>query len=1095
MSVSAPVDLMARGLALLAFMTAATAGAAGATVDFDRLSIEQGLSQSIVEQILQDRVGFMWFVTEDGLNRFDGYRFTVYRNEAGNPESLSHNELKAVHEAADGMLWVGVFAGGLNRLDPTTGRVQRYLHDPADPDSLAGDTVRAVLEGSDGALWVGTQGEGLDRLDRASGRFVHYPPDPADPDALPNGDVRVLVEDAAGALWVGTHGGGLVRLDRTRGRFERFRHDPEDPASLSHDTVHAVLEDSDGTLWVGTDAGLDRLERASGRFTHHHLGSPASGPEIVRALCEDHKGSLWVGIDGGGLARLDRSSGHTDVFRHDPLDPHSLSTDRVWSLAQDRSRVLWVGTYGGGLNSYDVSRKSFRRISHAPDDPGSLGHDIVWSFWEEPDGTLWVGTDAGLDRRNPESGRFDHFRHDSASPGSLAHDTVRALVGTGDGQLWVATNGGGLDLYNPADGRFRHHRHDPNDPGSLAHNDLRGLTLDRRGRLWISTFGAGLDRLDPGSSTFQHYRHDPAEPAGLGSNFVRFVVEDPSGDLWVGTQGGGLDRLDPETGRAVHYRHDPAEPASLASDHVFALQLAGDSSLWVGTFNGGLDHLDLETGRAEHFTAADGLASNGVYAMLADDDGGLWISTTRGLSRFTPADWTCRSYDVRDGLQANEFNGGAALRRANGELLFGGIGGYNAFFADEIRSNPVAPRVVLTELLLFNRPVCPGATEDGRVLLERSITFTDRLRLSHRDTVVSFEFAALHYSAPEKNRYRYQLEGFSDAWISVGADRRFATFTGLAPGRYRFRVLGSNADGLWDERGATLDLTVTPPFWATWWFRGTGLLAGLAVAAVMLRTRVRTERLRTELRAAHDAQMAIMPQAPPDVAGFEVAGICLPAAEVGGDFYDHFWLEGQPRRLCLVVGDAAGKAMKAAMTAVMSDGMVYSRAGLGGSVEEIMGSLNRSLHAKLEPRMFTALCLMVLDPSSRALTFATAGLCEPLLVSGSGIDALTTPGAHLPLGALADTRYESRTVRLEPGDLLLVFSDGVPEARSPAGEPYGYDAPGRLLADLDLAYASAATIRDALVADVRRFTARHLTDDLAVLVVRATATKATDREA
>jgi serine phosphatase RsbU (regulator of sigma subunit) len=420
-------------------------------------------------------------------------------------------------------------------------------------------------------------------------------------------------------------------------------------------------------------------------------------------------------------------------------------------------------------------------------------------------------------------------------------------------------------------------------------------------------------------------------------------------------------------------------------------------------------------------------------------------------------------------------------------MLFGGIRGFNAFYPEEIGFNTVPPNVVVTGLRLFNRPVEVGKAVGDRVVLDRAMAFTEALELSHRDAVFSFELAALHYSAPGKNHYSYQMEGLSDTWIPVDASLRLATFSGLPAGRYVLHVRGANSDGVWSPQSATVRVTVTPPFWGTWWFRLSLLALAAALAWLVTLDRLSRVRMRTELQAAHSAQMAIMPQHAPRVDGFDVAATCIPAHEVGGDFYDYFWLDEMPPRLCLAVGDVAGKAMPAAMTAVMSDGMVFSEARQGGSVDAVMTSLNRTMHQKVSRRMFTAFCLLTLEPSSGDLTFANAGLCEPLYRSGDSTAYLASPGAHFPLGAFRNTSYEQRTQRLVPGDALVVFTDGVPEARNQAGELYGYEALRRLLARLDPSRMSAAAILDAIVADVRRFTGTsHQNDDLAVLVIVAT---------
>jgi len=1064
--------------------------AAAASPDaFRRLSLAQGLSQSIVNSLVQSRSGFLYAATEDGLNRWDGYRFTVYRASAASLDSLTYNEVRSVSEDPSGALWVGTFGGGVHRFDPATGRFSRFGHDPADPASLAADLVRAVVADRRGAVWVGTQGGGLDRLDPATGRCTHFRHDASDPGSLAGDHVRVILADRDGALWVGTEGAGLDRLDPETGRATHFRHRPGDPGSLGHDTVTALAETRDGTLWVGTDGGgACALDRAGGRFACLAVGAASGALPSGRigALLEDRDGALWIGTDGAGVVRREPATGAITVYRHDPADLSSLSADRVRSLLEDSSRVLWVGTYGGGLSALDLTRKRFVHYRNRPDDPTSLGHDIVWSFHEDPSGIVWIGTDAGgLDRFDRGAGRFRHYRHDPADPGSIASDTVRVVAPARGGALWIGTSGAGLDRLDPATGRFSHFRHDPADPGSLAHDDLRDVWEDASGIVWVATYGGGLDRLDPATGRFRHFRHDDSDPDSIASDLVRTVFEDGRGDLWIGTHGAGADRLDRRTGRFAHHRAAPGGGAALAGNFVFGFLEDRRGDLWVATYGGGIGRLDRATGRFVRHAAAD-LASDSTYGILEDGAGALWISTNNGLSRLDPATGSVRTFDVADGLQSNEFNGGAYLAGRSGELFFGGINGFNVFFPDRIGRNDEPPPVVVTELLLANRPVRAGERHHGRVVLERPIESTGAVAVSYRDQVVTFEFAGLHFTAPEKNRYAYRLEGFSDEWIPTGADRRFATFTGLRPGSYTFRVKASNNDGVWNERGAALRLTVLPPYWATWWFR-LGVLAVLAAAAAAAyRRRVAHVRVVAELKTAHDAQMAIMPHADPSVPGFDVSGVCVAANEVGGDFFDYLRLGGDDGLPCVAIGDVSGKAMRAAMSAVMASGMVAVEVERAAALADVMTTINRVLHRKAPKHMFTALCLLGIDPAARTLAFVNAGLCRPLLRLPGRVTELVSDGPALPLGALADTRYQAREVGLPPGAVVVAFTDGVPEALDRRGEEYGYERLARLLAGLDTEALSAREIAAAIVADVARFAAgsrRH--DDQAVVVVKA----------
>lgn len=1077
------MDLRFRVVAsLVAFLPAAFAAAA--PVAFEKLSLAQGLSQSIVEGILQDRRGFLWFATEDGLNRWDGHRFTVFRNVPGNARSLSYNDLKCLIEDRAGMLWVGTFEGGLNRFDPATGNVTRFRFDPADPASLPANTVRALREDRDGRIWVGTQGGGLARLDPATGRFERFRHDARDPASLAHDDVRALLVDGQGNLWAGTYGGGLDRFDAPRGAFVHVPAEGGGPGAL---LVDALLEDCAATVWVGTwGGGLFAFDAGSGRLVRRPRGAILPSP-LVKALAQDHDGFLWVATDGGGLARVDRKTGSVTVQRYEPAQPRSLSTDRVWSVFEDRSKVLWAGTYGGGLNALDLGRKRFLHVRHDPRDPASLGHDIVWSFHEDPDGTLWVGTDsAGLQRWDRRTNAFRGLRHDPANPESLAHDTVRAVFGDSTGNLWVGTHGGGLDRFDRATGRFEHHRHDPRDPGSLAHDELRTIHEDRSGNLWIGTYGGGLDRLDRETGRFVHYRHDPADPRSLSNDFVRCILEDGSGALWVGTQGGGLNRLDRATGAFTRFRADPADPRSISNDYVFALHEDRGGDLWAGTYGGGLNRLDRKTGRFERITAADGLASDLVYGILEDERGRLWVSSNKGITQLDPGAKTFHAWDVRDGLQSDEFNGGACYRSARGEMFFGGIEGFNAFFPSEIvvRTDP-AP-VVLTELLLANQPVPVGGRVRGRTLLTRFVGYTDEVVLSHEDDLVSLEFSALHFTTPGKIRYSYRLDGFDGDWIPAGVDQRVATYTGLPPGTYLFRVKAANPDGVPGEDEARLRIVVTPPFWGTWWFRLAAALGLAAVSVVLFRRRMRTVRLEAAMRAAHDAQMAVMPHEDPVVEGFEVAGVCIPAFEVGGDFFDYVRVGADGARLGIVVGDVSGKGTRAAMAAAMSGGMVNALVRRGAPLAEVAEQASAALHAKIEKRMFAAVCLATLDPAGRELTFVNAGLCEPLLRSGDTATYLSVEGASFPLGASTRASYRSRSVVLSTGDVVVLYTDGVPEAQARGGAPWGYDALAGFLRGLPAASLSARQVRDAIVGEVARVTGRpRPDDDVAVVVVKA----------
>jgi len=779
---------------------------------FEHLSLEKGLSQSHVNCILQDRHGFLWLGTQDGLNRYDGYRFRVFKHDARDPGSLANNTVWALLEDRDGTLWVGTDGGGLARWDPAAEAFVHHRHDRANPRSLSGDRVRAIVETRDGALWVGTDGQGLSRLDRQTGTFTRYGARSGDPNRLSSDRLRFLMEDRDGALWIATDGGGLARLDSARVNLTTYRHDPADGASLSDDRVRHVYEDRDGVLWVGTyQGGLNRFE-GGGRFTRFRKGpEPGSLPnDRIRVILQDRSGVLWIGTDGG-LAEWRPESESFVNHAHRNTDRTTLSDDRVLSLYQDRGGVFWVGTQGGGLNKWNTATGSFALVRSDPASSSTLTSDRISAFASAPDGTLWVGTSSGLSRLDRRTGLVQAYRHDPKDPASLSDDRVMSLLLDRAGRLWVGTYEGGLNRLDPATGRFERHLPDPKDDESLSGAGISSLLEDRAGRLWVAVFRGGLNRLDPASGKAVRYRSAPGNPASLSSDSVTALEEDRAGMIWVGTDGGGLNRFDPATGAAIRYRTDPGRPDSLSSDAVFVIHEDRRGDLWVGTQGGGLNQwkaADRAAGRAvfKRYTEREGLANDTVYGILEEDSGDLWLSTNRGLSRLDPETGTFRNFDATHGLQSDEFNFGAYHRAATGEMFFGGIDGFNAFVPNRVRRNEYVPPVVLTSVQKLNREAKLG----------QDLADVRELTLDHRDYVVSFEYAALDYSAPERNRYAYKLEGLDHDWVVAGASRR-ASYTNLRPGRYVFRVRGSNGDGTWNEDGVAVAITVEPPPWRSAW--------------------------------------------------------------------------------------------------------------------------------------------------------------------------------------------------------------------------------------------------------------------------------------
>ena len=813
---------------------------------FRRYSLEDGLSQIFITSIAQDSQGFMWFGTQEGLNRFDGYDFVAFSHDPEDPGSISHNLIKTILVDDRGLIWVGTDGGGLNRFDPATNSFRRYHHDPENELSLSHDRVRVVHQDRFGHLWVGTDGGGLNRFDRQSGESVRFIHDPTDAKSLSDDRVRSIAEDRAGYLWIATEGGGLSRLHPPSGRFDRFRHDPNDPSSLPSDRVRKVFVDRDGVLWVGTyDQGLARQAHNSTGFQtfRHDPADPSSlSNDGVRTIYQARDGALWIGSNEGLNLWRPETAGFRRYYQ-DAADPYSLSHSSVKSIFEDTGGVLWVGTFTG-LNKSNHPSASFAHYRRLGAGRNQLVDNFVNAFAEDRDGQIWVGTQEGLDRFDPATATFQLFKAQPAVAGSLSDDRVMALHVDHSGALWVGTLGGGVNRFDSASETFTHFTHRPGDPNSLSANGVTSLLEDSRRRLWVGTYRGGLNLLDRESGRFSHLRHDPEDPTSISSDRVLTLVEDRSGALWVGTHGGGLNRMDPGTGRWTHYRNDPNDPQSLSSDYVFSILEDGLGNLWIGTQGGGLNlwaAADRLAGRPRfnRYTKQDGLLSETIYASQLDSQQRLWISTNRGLSRLDPDTGLFKHYNSSHGLQSDEFNHGASLRTREGRMFFGGINGFNTFHADRIGTNRSAPPVVLTQIYKFNKPV-----DLGPLLL------LDEIELTHRDYVIAFEFAALDFAAPDLNRYQYKLEGLDKDWVDNGTRRR-ATYTNLAPGNYTFRVRGSNNDGVWAEQEAALRLRSLPPPWRSGWAYSLYVILLGGVVALNTRSQTRKRQRAQELAQAN----------------------------------------------------------------------------------------------------------------------------------------------------------------------------------------------------------------------------------------------------
>ncbi len=822
-------------------------------VNFERLSIEDGLSQSSIYSICQDRTGFMWFGTEDGLNKYDGYAFKVYKNERENLNSLSYNYVRAVFEDEGGRIWVGTYGGGLNRFNCESERFERFFHEPDDLSSLSDNFINVIYEDTQGAIWIGTE-NGLNKIQwNCAGdssvffeRFYHHPDDTF---SLASNKITSIIEDDQGSLWVGTEQ-GLNKLQDYNNEtgapiFVRFVHEKNDLFSLSNNEVLSLCKDAAGALWIGTKYGLNKLfpdkpEKFYRFYADNDHSAGLCSNEIL-SLFSESSDVIWIGTKNGlNKLEIPNSKNQQPVFsqyKSDPNNPKTISSNEIHSIGKIPSGILWVGTHFG-LNKLDLERKNFVHYTYHANDPNSLCSKFIRSICEARDGSIWIGTYRGINIYNVNDQSMDHLCHDSENTNSLSNNLVYCIYQDRFDEFWIGT-AAGLDKFDQKSKQFIHYHHDENDPHSLSSEIVRVIFEDHRGTLWVGTDN-GLNKFDREKEIFHHFKADPAVSNSISNNFIYTIYEDSDGFLWVGTLN-GLNMMDPHNETFTTFFAIPNDPKSLSNSEVLSIYEDSTQTLWFGT-PGGLNKYDRLNDSFSCYSEKHGLPNDLIYAILEDNHGNLWVSTNKGISKFNPVKETFNNFDVSDGLQSNEFTLGAACVTRKGQMFFGGINGVNAFFPNSIRSNSHIPPIVFTDFKLFNEPVPIGSKSP----LKKHVSETDEIELSYKDNVFSFEFVALHYSIPERNQYAYMMEGIDDDWIYLGT-RRYVPYNRLPPGDYVFHIKGSNCDGVWNRVGDSMKIRILPPYWQTSWFRGGLAFLILFAFALVFQNKTKSIRNRNKL--------------------------------------------------------------------------------------------------------------------------------------------------------------------------------------------------------------------------------------------------------
>ena len=839
-------------------------------VRFQRITINDGLSLSSVYDIYQDSKGFMWFGTEDGLNKYDGQSITVYGAHTDQHNLLANKWVEQIYEDKSGMIWLGS-RSGLTRYNPRLGVFTAMRHDPEDPATLSNDTITAIESDLQNEIWVGTY-QGLNHVDRFTSEVQRIIPDDEDLVGL-TARISQFLSDESGNFWIATYR-GLYNYDRKSGLF--FSENVDGIVDTS--TCIYQMVKADNFIWLATDRGLAKIDLSTAR--QHRLITPEfpeRDPVILRIVpdnlgqiwiltgeslyCYSERedtltrvlsaggtthslalepkeplvlepgGNLWFGTFGNGAYQIDPQTLTYKHYMHNPADPESLSENSINCIFLDRSGATWFGTFGAGISILNPLSNRFTLYKNNPFNRNSLISSFVWTICEARDHTLWVGTDAfGISCYYPQRGTYVHYDHDPFDPTSLSASSVRKIYQDSKGRIWIGTDGGGLDLFNPDDRSFIHFRHDPGNPASISNNSVRAVYEDLHGRLWIGTRD-GLNLLHEDDMTFSRYMLGSEQKDPPLHNFIySAILQDQNDQLWVGTYGGGLCRLDPENGSCVSYVHDPDDPNTISDNIVFSIFEDPQGRFWIGT-NNGLNMFYPATGSFRRFGVGEGLANEVIYGILPDDNNCIWLSTNLGICRFNLETFETKNFDMNDGLQSNEFNGGSYHRGPSGKLYFGGVYGMNAFDPESVEPVRQVPEVTLTKLDVLGKEVLIAGVEQedafedqpGRIIefggnfySSENVSYMEEIVLDYRLRFFSVEFAALNNLQTGELNYSYMMENLDTDWNNAGT-RNYVSYTNMKAGSYTLRVVAENTDG-YRSPPMLLRILITPPIWLSWWF-------------------------------------------------------------------------------------------------------------------------------------------------------------------------------------------------------------------------------------------------------------------------------------
>ena len=823
-------NLIQRALPLISLVPAILFSQ-GQSVCFVHLTPQGGLSQSRVSSIYKDSQGFMWFGTADGVNRYDGLRFRVYKYSAKDSTSILSSDINSICETDDGNLWFGTSKG-----------ISIYVRDKDMFDNnheinrlrytIRNKQIYCIEKDIHGNIWVGTHSDGIYQISQTDQKITHYIHEENNINSLSGNRIASLYADSRGNVWIGTLENGLLLFEPESKKFSRFVYEPGNSEGIVGNDVEGITEDLEGNVWVGCEgSGVSKIIIENGQpqkfinYQHEPDNSNSLGNNAVSKVLGDSHGRVWIGTINGGLDCYDPQFSTFTHYRHRSTDPNSLNNNAILAIYEDNIGDFWIGTASGGINVLHKSHQAFMHFLNIPGDEYSLSHNSVWDFAEDTDGTIWIATDGGgLNHFYPQTGQFESYQTNNSN---LNVNSLLAVCCDQRGGIWVGTWAGGMSYFDKTNKQFRPLTV---ENGALPDNRVFDIIEDESGFLWIATMDAGIVKFDPKDNSFQHYT---AKNSGLIYNHTEVLTEDSYGHIYIGGML-GFNIYDPRTDHWISYKHDDNEPNSISHGFITSFYEQDVYTMWIGTMRG-LNKYDKNSQTFTHYFEEDGLPGSAVNGICQDEKGYLWISTNNGLARFDPIQETFDNYNRADGLQGNEFIKNSSYRTRDNHLLFGGVNGFNYFDPQNLMKNDVVPPVVITGFGLMNKPI---DLQDPTSPLKKHISQVDEIVLSHEQNIFSFSFAVLNYVSSQKNQCAYMLEGFDKEWQQAGPFR-MAFYTNIDPGRYVFRVKGSNNDGVWNEEGASVRIVINPPFWVTFWFRMIVVLVIIMSIALFIYMRTR----------------------------------------------------------------------------------------------------------------------------------------------------------------------------------------------------------------------------------------------------------------